>query len=261
MIKSIENLKGAFALTGKTALVTGGTRGLGAAIALAMAESGADAAICDLEDTADTVEALSAYGGKYKGYHADISVFEDVRRLADEVYEDFGRVDILVNNAGISAVGDFLDDKGLATWTRVLNTNLHGTAMMIHAIGGRMRDTGGGGCIINISSVAGSFVLRTQNMAWYSASKAAINSLTKSMAYELAKYDIRVNAIAPGFTNSEFSKMIPPGQIEYLEKTIASGRFNEAVEIGAMAVYLASPAAAAMTGVVIPMNGGQDLSV
>ena len=261
MINSITSLKGALDLSGKTALVTGGGRGLGAAIALALAESGADVAVCSRTDAKETLATLAQFGGKYKGYLADVASADDIKRLAEEVYDDYGRIDILVNNAGISAVGDFLDDEGMENWSRVLATNLQGTAMMTHAIGNRMRTAEGDSCIINISSIGGDFVLRTQNMACYCASKAAINSFTKSMAYELAKYDIRVNAIAPGFTHSELSKMIPPGQIEYLEKTIVTGRFNEAIEVGAMAVFLASPAAAAVTGVIIPMNGGQDLSV
>ena len=261
MIKSIDNISGAFDLKGKTALVTGGSRGLGAAIALALAESGADVAVCSRTSAEKTINELSAFGGIYKSYIADISAAADVKKLAEEVYGDYGRVDILVNNAGISAVGDFLDDKDLENWSRVLNTNLQGTALMTHAVGNRMRAAGAGGCIINISSIAGDFVVRTQNMACYCASKAAINSLTKSMAYELGKYDIRVNAIAAGFTNSELSKMIPEGQVEYLLNTIVIKRFNEPVEIGALAVYLASPAAAAITGVVIPINGGLDLSV
>jgi len=261
MIKSIESLKGAFDLSGKIALVTGGSKGLGAAVAFAMAESGADIAICSRGEGTDTLAALSKFGGVHKDYRADVSNPEDVRRLTEEVYADYGRVDILVNNAGISAVGDFLDDEGLTNWTRVLSTNLGGYALMTHAFGNRMRAAGGGGCIINMSSIAGSYVLRTQNMACYCASKAAINSFTKSMAYELGKYDIRVNAIAAGFTHSELSNMIPEGQVKYLENTIVSRRFNEAIEIGALAVYLASPAAATMTGVVVPINGGHDLSV
>ena len=261
MIKSIENLKGAFELKGKTALVTGGSKGIGAAIAAAFAESGADVAVASRNDAADTLAALSAFGGKYRHYKADVSVLADTKRLAADVYNDYGRLDVLVNNAGISAVGDFLDDEDLANWTRVLNTNLMGTAYMTYAAGNRMRAAGGEGCIINISSIAGDFVMRTQNMACYCASKAAINSLTKSTAYELGKYNIRVNGIAPGFTNTDLSNMIPPDELEYLGNTIVTRRFNEVVEIGAMAVYLASPAAAAITGVVIPMNGGLDLSV
>ena len=261
MIKSIENLKGAFELKGKTALVTGGSRGLGAAIALTLAESGADVALASRTDATETLEALSVYGGVYRDYKADVAILADTKKLAEDVYNDYGRVDILVNNAGISGVNDFLDDEDLVNWNRVLGTNLQGTANMTYSIGNRMRGSGGDSCIINISSIAGTCVLRSQNMAYYSTSKAAINHFTRCMAYELGKYDIRVNAIAAGFTNTEFSKMIPAGMVEYLNSTIVAGRFNEPVEVAAMAVYLASPAAAAITGVVIPMNGGLDLSV
>ncbi|MDR0874912.1 MAG: SDR family oxidoreductase [Clostridiales Family XIII bacterium] len=261
MIKSIETMKGAFDLSGRKALVTGGGRGLGATIAVALAESGADVAIADLYEAADTVSQIQSYGVKSKSYLADISSFADVTQLTEDVYADFGQIDILINNAGISAVGDFLDDENLENWTRVLGVNLQGTAIVTHAVGNRMRALGAGGCIINISSIASGTVVRTQNMACYCASKAAINSLTRTTAYELGKYDIRVNAIAVGFFNSELSKMIPEGQIPYLEDTIVLGRFGEPIELGALSVYLASPAAAMITGAVIPINGGQDLSL
>jgi gluconate 5-dehydrogenase len=262
MIKSIKTIQGAFALTGKTALITGGGRGLGAAIAAAMAESGANIAIADLNEANETVEALAAYGGRHKYYTGDISSLADAERMAEEAYGDFGQIDILVNNAGTSSVNDFLDDdKDLSNWYRVLGVNLNGTVHMSYCVGNRMREAGAGGTIINISSISSEFVVRTQNMPAYCVSKAGINSLTRCMAYELGQYDIRVNAIAPAFTNTDLSKMIPPEQVAYIEETFALGRFNEPIEIGALAVYLASPAAAQITGAVIPVNGGFALSV
>ncbi|MDR3364744.1 MAG: SDR family oxidoreductase [Clostridiales Family XIII bacterium] len=261
MIKPIQTLTGAFCLSGKTALVTGGGKGIGAAIALAMAESGANIAIADIAEAAETIAALSKFGGACKSYLADVSSLPAVERLVDDAWSDFGGIDILVNNAGTSAVGDLLDDDGLADWNRVMGLNLGGNANMIAAVGKRMRDAGAGGAIINISSISSEFVVRTQNMSAYCVSKAGINSLTKCMAYELGKYDIRVNAIAPAFTNTDLSKMIPPDQVAYINGTFALGRFNEPIEIGALAVYLASPASAQITGAVIPINGGFALSV
>ena len=261
MIEGIKSMQGAFDLTGKNALVTGGSRGLGAAIALAFAECGANVALSSRSGSSKTLEELAPFGNTYKEYKADVAKYDDCKELASAVNKDFGQIDILVNNAGISGLSDFLDDDNMEIWHSVLNTNLGGVANMTHTVGNYMREAGKGGCIINISSIAGSFIVRTQNMAWYSTSKAGIDMFTKCMAYELAKYDIRVNCIAPGFTHSDLSDTIPQGGIDYLCNTIVTGRFNEALEIGAMAVYLASPAAACMTGVVIPMNGGHDLSV
>lgn len=263
MIQSITSMKNAFDLSGKTALVTGANRGLGLAIAIAMAESGADIAIFtrDIKKAEETIEQLKPYGGKYHGFTCDITDLKSVRKAVAEAYEVFPQIDILVNNAGVSCVNELLDmDEELTDWYNVVNTDLNGTVHMTYEIGKRMRDSGKGGSIINISSNAGFIVNKTQSMSPYSSSKAAVNHFTRCMAVELGKHDIRVNAIAPGFTNTDLSEFIPKDQFAYIINQTPVGRFGEPIEVGAMAVYLASPAAAQVTGAVMVIDGGYMLS-
>ncbi len=157
----------------------------------------------------------------------------------------FGKVDILVNNAGIVCIGELLDmDDNLSDWHNVLNTDLNGTVYMTYEVGKRMRSAGKGGTIINITSNAAFIVNKTQSMSPYSSAKAAATHFTRCMAVELGKYDIRVNAIAPGFTHSDLAKFIPKDQFDYIIGQMPAGRFGEPIEVGALAVFLASPAAA-----------------
>ena len=263
MIKPIKDMKNDFDLTGQTALITGGNRGLGLGIGLAMAQCGADVAILcrDSKKAQEALEELRPYGGKYESFSCDVTDIKDVRRAVGEVYEAFGQVTILVNNAGVSCVSELLDmDENLTDWYNVLNTDLNGTVHMTYEVGKRMRDAGKGGCIINITSNAAFIVNKTQAMSPYSASKAAANHFTKCMAVELGKYDIRCNAIAPGFTNTELSRHIPPDMFEYINNQMPLGRFGEPIEVGALAVFLASPAAAQITGTVQVIDGGYMLS-
>lgn len=256
-------MKNAFDLTGKNALITGGNRGLGRAIALAMAEQGANIAILcrNMSKAEQTLDELSQYGGKYESFSCDVADLKNVRKAVAEVYDSFGQIDILVNNAGISCLSELLDmDEDLTDWYNVLNTDLNGTVHMTYEVGRRMRDAGKGGSIINITSNAGFIVNKTQAMSPYSSSKAALNHFTRCMAVELGKYDIRVNAIAPGFTNTDLSEFIPQDQYDYIINQMPARRFGEPIEVGAMAVYLASPAAAQVTGAVLVIDGGYMLS-
>lgn len=263
MIQPITNMKNAFDLTGKNAVITGGNRGLGLGIATAMAQVGANIAILcrDGKKAEEALSELSQYGGKYESFSCDVTDLESVRRAVSEVCDSFGHIDILVNNAGVSCVNELLDmDDKLSDWYHVLNTDLNGTVHMTYEVGKRMRDAGLGGCIINVTSNAAFIVNKTQAMSPYSASKAAANHFTKCMAVELGKYNIRCNAIAPGFTNTELSRHIPPDMFDYINNQMPLGRFGEPIEIGALAVYLASPAAAQVTGTVQVIDGGYILS-
>ena len=263
MIPAITSMKGAFDLTGKTALITGGNRGLGLGIALAMAQSGADVAILcrDSAKAAEALKQLAPNGGKYHSFSCDVTDRASVRAAVAQVYDAFGQVDILVNNAGVSCVSELLDmDEELTDWYNVVNTDLNGTVHMTYEVGKRMRDAGKGGSILNITSNAAFIVNKTQAMSPYSASKAAVNHFTHCMAVELGKYDIRCNAIAPGFTNSELSRFIPRDMFDYINDQMPLGRFGEPMEIGALAVYLSSPAAAQITGTVQVIDGGYILS-
>jgi len=263
MIKPITDMKKAFCLEGQTAVITGGNRGLGLGIGLAMAEVGANIAILcrDRAKAAEALEELSKFGGKYKSFDCDVTDIKSCLAAADAVTAEFGDIDILVNNAGTSCFSELLDmDEELSDWYKVLNTDLNGMVHMTYAFGKKMRDAGKGGCIINITSNASFIVNKTQPMSPYSASKAAGNHFTHCMAVELGKYDIRVNAIAPGFVNTELSRFIPADQFEYINNQMPLGRFGEPIEVGALAVYLASPAAAQITGTVQVIDGGYILS-
>ena len=263
MIPSITSIKNAFDLSRKNAIVTGGNRGLGLGIALAMAQSGANIAIfCrDSAKAKEAVAELEPNGGKYKSYSCDIADIKSVRKAVAEGYESFGNFDILVNNAGISCFNELLNmDEDLTDWYNVLNTDLNGTVHMAYEVGKRMREAGKGGSIINITSNAGFIVNKTQPMSPYSSAKAAANHFTRCMAVEMGKHNIRVNAIAPGFTNSELSKFIPEDEMSYIINQMPVGRFGEPIEVGAMAVYLASPASAQVTGAIMVIDGGYMLS-
>ena len=259
MIKPITTMKGAFDLTGKNVIVTGGNRGLGFGIADAMAQVGANIAIfCrDAAKAAEALEALKPYGIKCKSYSCDVTSLPSVRAAVAAAYADFGNIDILVNNAGVSCTKALLDmDEDLTDWYKVINTDLNGCVHMTYEVAKRMRDAGKGGCIVNVTSNAGFMVNHGQPMSPYSSAKAAMNHFTHCMACELAPYDIRVNGIAPGFTNSELSQHIPPENMSYITTQTLAGRFGEPIEVGALAVYLASPAAAQVTGTAQVIDGG-----
>ena len=151
-------------------------------------------------------------------------------------------------------------DEQLSDWYRVLNTDLNGTVHMTYEVGKLMRDAGKGGSIINVASNAAFIVNKTQAMSPYSSSKAAVVHFTHCMAVELGKHNIRVNAICPGFTNTDLSQFIPKDQFDYINKQMPLGRFGEPIEVGALAVYFASPAAAQVTGTAQVIDGGYILS-
>ena len=263
MISPITSMKNAFRLDGKNAVITGGNRGLGLGIGLAMAECGANIAILcrDRKKAEEALEQLKPYGGHYAAFDCDVCNLDSVRAAAAKVEEEFGNVDILVNNAGVTCVSELLDmDEKLTDWYNVLNTDLNGTVHMTYVFGKLMRDAGKGGAIINIASNAAFIVNKTQAMSPYSSAKAAVCHFTHCMAVELGKYNIRVNAIAPGFTNSELSQYIPKDMFDYINNQMPLGRFGEPIEIGALAVFFASPAAAQITGTVQVIDGGYILS-
>ena len=258
-ISPITSMQGAFSLEGKNAIVTGGNRGLGAAVGKAFAEQGANVAIfCrDQVKAAEAIEELKPFGGKYKAYSCDVTDIQKCKDAVAQMLEDFGSIDILVNNSGVTETGAFLDqDEDLSTWYKVVNVDLNGTVHMTYIVAKIMRDAGNGGCIINMTSNAGFMVNYGQPMSWYSTSKAAANHFTHCMAVELAPYNIRVNGIAPGFTNTELSKFIPEDVVSRVTVQTVARRFGEPIEVGALAVYLASPAAAQMTGHIAVIDGG-----
>lgn len=239
-------------LAGKVAVVTGASRGIGRAIAVALASAGADVAILDLcapEVAADAVNAVAGFGRKAISYTCNVGESEQVKETVAKVLEDFGRIDILVNNAGITRDGlimQLTDDN----FNDVINTNLRGTFNMIRAVSRPMiRQKGGRIC--NISSVSG--LMGNAGQTNYSASKAGVIGLTKSAALELSKRGITVNAVAPGFVETPMTKDLVNSPL--LER-IPLGRIAQPEEIADMVVFLCSPAAAYITGEVIRVDGG-----
>lgn len=240
-------------LQGKTALVTGASRGIGRAVALRLAADGADVAVIyagNREKAEVVCEEIRAMGRKAVAYKCDVSSSEEAKETVKAVTKDIGKIDILVNNAGItrdSIVLAMKDDD----YDAVLNTNLKGTFNMIRACySGFIRKRSGR--IINISSVSG--IMGNAGQANYSASKAGVIGLTKSVARELASRGVTCNAIAPGFISTDMTSGI--GEGNQLLGMIPLGRMGEPEDIAAAAAFLASDSAAYITGEVIRVDGG-----
>ena len=266
MVKSpIQSLDGAYCLKGKTAVVTGGNRGIGLGIARAFAQQGANVAImCRSRDSAmQVVEEFSQkYQGKFAFYELDITNMQMCRDAVGACVKDFGGIDILVNNAGVAVAGDVLDmDEELSDWFRCIDVDLNGAMRMCYIVGKHMRDRGKGGKVINITSNSGAIINKPVTFAPYHAAKAALNHLTRDLAVEWGKYGINVNAIAPGYTRTDMMNKMPPEEAAKTIEKIPVGRFGETVEIGALAVYLASEASNIVTGVIVTADGGYSLAV
>lgn len=263
----IKNMEHAFSLNGKTVLITGGNRGIGRGIAQAMAQSGADTAImCRKEKEAlETLEELKTYGGNHRFYPGDVTSPKDAKRVVSQMVHDWGKIDILVNCAGIATPYDPMsEDEDLSGWYRVIDVDLNGSFLMCHYAGLTMREQNGGR-IINITSNSSRIVNVPQKSCSYNAAKAACDRLTKCLAYEWAQYGIRVNAIAPGYTESELVTGVKDegetkGWTAYWKRQTPTGRFSQPIEIGAAAVFLASEAAEQITGAVLTIDGGYMLA-
>ena len=242
-------------LNNQTALVTGGSRGIGRAIALAMAEEGANVAILYAGNetaAAQTVQEAEAFGVKALSYRCDVSSEQAVKETVDEVLKDFGRVDILVNNAGIVRDGFLLSMKEEA-FDDVINTNLKGAFHLIRQLYSHMMRRKSGR-IINISSIVG--LNGNAAQANYAAAKAGIIGLTKSTAKELAARGVTCNAIAPGFIHSDMTDAMPEKARDGISSQIPMKRVGQPQDVAALAVFLAGPGASYITGEVIRVDGG-----
>ena len=242
-------------LNNQTALVTGGSRGIGRAIALAMAEEGANVAILYAGNetaAAQTVQEAEAFGVKALSYRCDVSSEQAVKETVDQVLKDFGRVDILVNNAGIVRDGFLLSMKEEA-FDDVINTNLKGAFHLIRQLYSHMMRRKSGR-IINISSIVG--LNGNAAQANYAAAKAGIIGLTKSMAKELAARGVTCNAIAPGFIHSDMTDAMPEKARDAISSQIPMKRVGQPQDVAALAVFLAGPGASYITGEVIRVDGG-----
>jgi 3-oxoacyl-(acyl-carrier-protein) reductase len=245
-------------LEGKTAIVTGAARGIGKAVALKLASEGANIAFTDLaidENGKATEKELEAFGVKAKGYASNASIFDDTHQTVEEILKDFGRIDILINNAGITRDG-LMMRMNEQQWDMVININLKSAFNFIHAVTPVMMKQRGGS-IINMSSVVG--VSGNAGQANYSASKAGMIGLAKSVAKELGSRGIRANAIAPGFIITEMTGALPDKVREEWEKQIPLRRGGTPEDVANVALFLASDLSSYVTGQVIPVCGGMNM--
>lgn len=241
-------------LENKVALITGATRGIGKAIALKFAAEGADIAFTDLKISEETVSELEAFGVKVRAYVSNAADFADAHDTVAKIMEDFGRIDVLVNNAGITRDGLMLrmDE---AQWDAVLTVNLKSAFNFIHAVTPVMARQRGGS-IINMSSVVG--VSGNAGQCNYSASKAGLIGLAKSIAKEMGPRGIRANCIAPGFIISDMTAALPEEVREQWVKTIPLRRGGTPEDVAKVALFLASDLSSYVSGQVVNCCGAMN---
>jgi NAD(P)-dependent dehydrogenase (short-subunit alcohol dehydrogenase family) len=254
MAKHIREL---FDLTGKTAIITGGSRGIGKEMAEALAEAGASLMLCARREEwlVETVEEFRARGFSVEGKTCDVSKPEDVQAVVDETVEKAGKVDILINNAGISW-GAMPEEMPLAQWQKVLDVNLTGCFLMAQAVGKEMLERNSGS-IINIASISG--ITSSANgpfYAGYVASKAGLIGLTRELAASWGRKGIRVNAIAPGFFHSRLADAVIDIYERSIQENNAIPRIGNEGELKGATVFLASDASSYVTGQTIVVDGG-----
>jgi NAD(P)-dependent dehydrogenase (short-subunit alcohol dehydrogenase family) len=247
-----------FKLTGKTAIVTGGGRGLGEQIATGFAEAGANVVICsrNLEACQEVKVKLEKMGVQALALKCDVTNPEDVQHVVDETVKQFGTVDILVNNSG-ATWGAPAIEMPLHAWKKVMDVNVTGTFLMSQAVG-RVMIQNQKGKIINIASVAGlgGTDPRLMDTIGYNASKGAVITLTKDLAVKWGPYNIHVNAIAPGFFPTKMSKVLIERGKEKILKGTPLRRFGSDQDLKGAAVFLASDASDYVTGEILIVDGG-----
>ncbi|GIN94077.1 gluconate 5-dehydrogenase [Siminovitchia terrae] len=246
-----------FKLSNKTAIVTGGGRGLGAHIAEAYAEAGANVVVCsrDISACEEMSHKLKTYGVQSLAIECDVTNQEHIKNVVNETLENFGSIDILVNNSGSSWAAP-VEEMPYEAWAKVIDVNVTGTFLMSQAVGKVMIEQNKGK-IINIASIAGfGGTPAFMQTIGYNTSKGAVMTFTKDLAVKWGKYNINVNAIAPGFFPTKMSKVL----IDYGKETILSNtplkRLGKDSDIKGVAVFLASNASDYITGDILTVDGG-----
>ncbi len=246
-----------FDLTGKVAVVSGAGRGIGKAIAIALARAGADVAVFSRteEQFRATAEEIENLGRQALGMRVDVSSATDVKAMVDAVVEKFGRIDILVNNAGLNPVYCRMEQVSEDDYDLIMDVNVKGVFLCSKFVIPVMKEQGKG-CIINVASAAGHVAL--YKCGPYSASKGAVVQLTKTMALELAPFNIRVNALCPGFATTDMTDVLleHPREGERIRSHIPMGRVAEPEEMAPAAIFMASDEASYMTGASLCVDGG-----
>lgn len=245
-----------FDLTGKVAMVTGSTRGLGEVAATALAKVGADVAVCGRKSTdLDRVSsAIKSLGRNSAGFFLDVTAKESVHQGVEQIIEQFGKIDILVNNAGVNRRVPVLE-YAEEDWDLVINTNLKGYFLVSQAVVPQMLERGYGK-VINMSSILGKVGL--PNQLAYASSKGGVDQMTKVMALEWAKKGVRVNAIAPTYFETEMVAQLrnDPERFSFINERTPMGRWGYPPELEGIVIFLAAPASDFITGQTIYIDGG-----
>ncbi|WP_342431582.1 SDR family oxidoreductase [Neobacillus sp. FSL H8-0543] len=252
------NVKELFDLSGKTAIVTGGSRGIGEQIAFALAESGANIVVCSrkLEDCEVTSSRVRELGVQSLALKCDVSNPEDVNNVVEETVNKFGTIDVLFNNSG-ATWGAPLEEMPLDKWNKVISVNLTGTFLMSQAVG-KVMISQKSGKIINISSIGGLGGISEELMdaVGYNASKGAIITFTKDLAVKWGKHNINVNSIAPGFFLTKMSKSTIESKKALILANTPLNRTGSEHDLKGAALFLASKASDFVTGTVLVVDGG-----
>jgi 3-oxoacyl-[acyl-carrier protein] reductase len=253
--ESLADVESFGVLKGKTALITGGSRGIGRATALALAQLGANVAV-NYQNAADAAEEVCTFarefGSRARAYKADVSRDADAGPMIKSILDEFGRVDILVNNAGITRDKSFLKMTRLM-WDEVLGVNLTGPFNVTRAVLPGMVEAGWGR-IINVASIVGQ--TGSFGQANYAVTKGGLISFTMTLAREVARKGVTVNAVAPGYIETDMTKDVPAVTIETVKMMTPMGRLGKPEEVAAAIAFLASPRASYITGQVLAVNGG-----
>lgn len=249
------NIIDQFRLTGKKAFVTGGARGIGKSVAIALAQAGADIAIVDLDKEVgeQTAHEISQLGVKTLAIQTDVTKPGAVQAMMDTVVKEFSSVDVVFNNAGI-CINVNAEEMTFEEWTKVIDINLTGVFLVAQAAG-RVMIGQKSGSIINTASMSGHIVNEPQPQCAYNASKAAVIQLTKSLAAEWAPHNVRVNSISPGYIGTEMT-LKATDWIPQWEKRIPFGRMGKPEELQGVVLYLASDVSSYTTGSDFIVDGG-----